>query len=115
MSVPISKLDHFKLETRFGDGFVVNTTIDWEFSNKRTRLSTCRRERPLGRGAFGSVWLERETEGGQLRAVKIIQRNVVVAMGFTQELLALITLADAGVPYPRNFCMIVLIHPNQVH
>lgn len=98
MSVPISKLDHFKLETTFGDGYVVNATIRWDLSTKHKRLWKWRQKRLLGRGAFGSVWLEREEEGGQLRAVKMLQRYDVITMSFTQELVALITLADVGTP-----------------
>lgn len=30
MAIPISKVDHFKLETEFGDGHVVNATYEWD-------------------------------------------------------------------------------------
>lgn len=71
MSVRISKLDNFKLETVFGDGFVMNATFDWHLSTKHKRSTTWRQEKLLGEGGFGSVWLQMEV-GGQLRAVKEI-------------------------------------------
>lgn len=95
MSVPISKIDKFKLETTFGEDYVVNTTYDWNLSTVRKRQSTWKQERLLGRGAFGRVWLEKE-QGGELRAVKELRRNSVVTMGFAQELLSLIALADVS-------------------
>lgn len=49
----------------------------------------------IGSGAFGSVWLEKK-RGGQLRAVKRLQRDSMV--GFSQELLALVTLTDVSPP-----------------
>lgn len=102
MSIAISKLDHFKLQTEFGDGWVINSTFDWELSTKRERFSTWSRQRLLGTGAFGSVYLEKESDGGQLRAVKMIRRNVAATMGFTREILALISVADAS-PLPYAF------------
>lgn len=102
MSVPISKLDNFKLETEFGDGFVVNATFDWDLSTKLKRSTTWKQEKLLGAGGFGSVWLQKEP-GGQLRAVKEIKRHLVVTLGFTQELLALITLADVCPPRDSHF------------
>lgn len=94
MAVPKSMLDRFKVETEFGDGYVVNTTYNWEYSTRQQAQSVRWDEVvQIGAGTFGSVWLER-AEGGQLRAVKRLQRESGV--GFTQELLALITLADAS-------------------
>lgn len=96
MAIPISTLDRFKVETKFGDNYVVNTTYEWEYSTRRVKESVKWNEvKMIGAGTFGSVWLER-AEGGQLRAVKRLQRNSVV--GFSQELLALITLANASSP-----------------
>lgn len=99
MAIPISKLDRFKVETEFGDGFVVHTTYEWEFSSRQLKGSTTWREvKEIGAGAFGSVWLEKEEPGGKLRAVKRLQRSTIARTGFSQELLALITLTDVSVP-----------------
>lgn len=102
MAFPISKLDRFKLETEFNDGYVVHTTYDWEYSTKGPKKSSTWKEvKQIGSGAFGSVWLEKET-GGQLRAVKRLQQHS--AVGFSQELLALITVTD--VSSPRVFAFV---------
>lgn len=100
MSVPISKLDKFKLETTFGDGYVVNTTYDWTLSTLHRRLSTWKQEKMLGKGGFGDVWLQKEAETGKLRAVKELRKDTTMVMGFTQELLTLIGLGDASTPVP---------------
>ncbi|KAL0634820.1 hypothetical protein Q9L58_006253 [Maublancomyces gigas] len=94
MSIPVSKLDHFKMETEFGRDFVINTTAGWNLSTKQNRRTKWHRQRLLGTGGFGSVWLEQEENGSQLRAVKKLQRQDVMRMSFTHELVALITLAD---------------------
>lgn len=95
MATPISKLDNFKLETQFGDGYVDNSTYEWKLSTKRaTGLKRWRSVKMIGAGGFGSVWLEKEDECGQLRAVKMIQRHVIDTTGFSQELAALITLSS---------------------
>lgn len=98
MSVPFSKLDKFKMETVFHDGYVVNTTIGWDLSTTKAVLTTWTRQKKLGSGGFGTVWLEKNEEGGQLRAVKKLQRVDVAQMAFTNELVALITLADVSDP-----------------
>lgn len=95
MATPISKLDNFKLETRFGVGYVENSTYEWKYSTRRaTGLKRWERVKMIGAGGFGSVWLEKERSGGQLRAVKMIQRHVIDTTGFSQELAALITLSN---------------------
>lgn len=96
MAIPISKLDRFKLETEFRDGYVVHTTYDWEYSTKGPqKLARWEEVKQIGSGAFGSVWLEKETGGGGLRAVKRLQRDSLA--GFSQELLALVTLTNVSV------------------
>ena len=52
-----------------------------------------KRERELGRGGFGTVYLEQETEG-QLRAVKIVQRrSEKKAVEYLREVLAMANLS----------------------
>lgn len=65
--------------------------------------------RLIGAGAFGSVWLEQEDKSGQLRAVKRLQRFSLGPTGFGQELLALITLADASTLEIPLYCPAWLI------
>lgn len=97
MAVSISTLDHFKVETTFGDGYVVHTTYEWEFSTRGQKRSTTWEEvKCIGRGAFGSVWLEKEQNGAQLRAVKRIPRATLAGTGISRELLALIAVGDVS-------------------
>lgn len=91
-------LDNFKLETTFGDGFVVTKNYEWDLSTRRqTGVTTWTAERLIGTGAFGSVWLEK-SDSGRLRAIKRMERHMVMQTGFSSELLALITLADVSIP-----------------
>lgn len=106
MAVPVSTLDHFKVETTFGDGYVVNTTYEWELSTRGQKRSyTWEEVKCIGRGAFGSVWLEKEQKGGQLRAVKRLPRASLIDTAFSQELLSLITVG--AVSYPRMFLCVL--------
>lgn len=107
MATAISKLNSYKLETKFGKGYVENNNYEWKFSTRRAAGSTkWRRKQLLGVGGFGCVWLEEEESGSQLRAVKAIQKHVMVETGFSQELLALITLTDVCTNY--CFCPSIL-------
>lgn len=98
MTAQAPKLDNYKLETEFYDGYVVHTTSEWELATKRRKQSTWKSERKIGAGAFGGVWLEREKERGRLRAVKKLPRDSLPrADFFLQELLALAKLKDVSV------------------
>lgn len=78
---------------------MVQTTYEWEFSSRKIKkLSRWNEVRLIGAGGFGSVWLEQEEGGGQLRAVKRLQRSSLGRTGYAQELLVLIMLADASSP-----------------
>lgn len=95
MSTPPPTLEHYKLETEFHDGYVVNRTYEWDYSVRREKgLLKWKRGKSLGRGAFGVVYLEEEETTGELRAVKCLERTSAVLMeaGVTRELLALIIL-----------------------
>lgn len=99
MSTPTPTLEHYKLETEFHDGYVLNRAYEWDYSVRReTSMVKWKRGKSLGKGAFGEVWLEEKEEGGMLRAVKCLERNsaVLIETGVTRELLALITLTDVS-------------------
>lgn len=75
MAIPISKLDCFKVETDFKDGYVVQTMYDSEYSQKGpSNSSMWVEEKQIGSGALGCVWLEKGS-GGQLRAAKRLLRH----------------------------------------
>lgn len=94
----MAKLNKYKLETEFHDKYVVSPAYEWNLSERRpSGFWKWKQEKILGSGAFGTVHLKKEQNEGQLRAVKIIRRHDVGGTGFTQELLALITLMDVRV------------------
>lgn len=100
MSTPNPALGHYKLETEFHDGYVVNPMYEWDYSIRCVKsLVKWKRGKTLGKGAFGEVWLEEE-EAGERRAVKCLERHSEVLMdaGVTRELLALITLTEVQGP-----------------
>lgn len=112
MTTPVPKFDHYKLETKFHDDYVVHTAYEWELSTRRKVLSTWKSERIIGAGAYGSVSLEKEKERGKLRAVKRLPRGSLPETGFSQELLALTKLKDASSPRAFaniNSCRVIKI------
>lgn len=96
MTALVPKLDNYKLETEFCDGYVVHTTYEWELAARRPKESVWKQIKKIGAGAFGGVWLEKERESGQLRAVKMLPRDSLPKASFTQELLALVKLKDVS-------------------
>lgn len=93
MSSSTSRLDRYKLNTEFTENTVTHRTIQSNPTMRQRRievLTTWVRERKLGAGAFGEVWLQREKTSGNLRAVKAISKRQLR----TQEVDALIDLQD---------------------
>lgn len=72
-------INDFKLDATFHEGFTEH--------RKGDICERWKRERKLGAGGFGVVWLEREQATCSHRAVKIIQNASRV--DFRKELLAL--------------------------
>lgn len=66
-----------------------NVTTDWF------------RERELGNGANGVVWLERAT-GGAVRAVKLLQKSKSVS-NYLQELLAMTKLSRVIIHFDEAY------------
>lgn len=92
MSTP--NFDNYKLDTQFHGDYVTSPNYEWESSVRRQKGSSkWKRQREIGAGAFGSVWLEKN-DGGQPRAVKSLHQK---GINFLRELLAFITLLDACV------------------
>jgi hypothetical protein len=97
-------IEHFKLDAQiYGDH-----TLHTEYVSDPTRgMRKARvekrwyKERHIGRGGFGDVWLEVQKEGDQAtaeRAVKRIQKRRMEAMeiDYKRELLALAKLSRVG-------------------
>jgi len=94
-SASISDLvDHFKLESEFRQDCTLEITQT--LSDKRaSRMVRAERkwikEKDLGSGAFGDVWLEKNQHGGT-RAVKCVQKNGT-GLDYYKELLAMAKLS----------------------
>lgn len=74
------RLDRYKLNSEFTTDSVTHRTIQSDLVTRSRRievLTTWVDERKLGAGAFGQVFLQRETVSGQLRAVKVIPQHLV--------------------------------------
>lgn len=101
MSTSAPALNYYKLETEFHDGYVLHRTYEWQYSVRHeTSVVKWTRGKTLGKGSSGVVWREEES-GGEIRAVKCLERRSSHLMdaGVTRELLALITLTEVGSPF----------------
>ena len=85
-----------ELTTRFGDGTVqhIYYVSNRNARQRRIRIEeTWRRERELGNGTFGRVWLETCVSGtktGEVRAVKEVSKNAAsTAIDYGRELEAI--------------------------
>lgn len=75
-----SKLARYKIRTTFDIDFVEHTlhTSDLRSRQRRVEVKTkWTREKELGSGAFGVVWREIEETSRELRAVKIIPKQLL--------------------------------------
>ena len=87
----------YKLKTKFFNGHVQHTTFCSDASRGRRRVEVVTnwsKERELGRGSFGTVFLEK-TEKGERRAVKEIMKdkNSRAKIDYRRELGAMAMLA----------------------
>lgn len=85
--------NRYKIESEFGTDAVTHHTFKTDLRTGQRRVkveTTWVRERKLGTGTFGEVYLEQEQESGELRAVKVISRAHVKI----QEVESLIDLRD---------------------
>lgn len=94
METDASKLDRYRLETRFdGDNVVIHTIYKTDLDTGMRKTPTqekWRQKSEIGVGGFGAVWLEEE--GGQLRAVKMLRRTRNI--DYSRELSTLAKLND---------------------
>ena len=97
MTSPDLVIGYHKLDTEFFNGHVRHTTFHSDASRGRRRVRVVKkwyRGRELGRGSFGTVFLER-SEKGERRAVKEIakDKNSRIVIDFRRELMAMAILA----------------------
>ena len=90
-------IGYHKLDTKFFDGHVRHTTFHSDASQGRRQVKVVKkwyRGRELGRGSFGTVFLEK-SEKGEHRAVKEIakDKNSRVTIDDKRELMAMAILA----------------------
>ena len=97
MASPDIVIGYHKLDTEFFTGHVQHTMLRSDAAQGRRRVKVVKkwyRDRELGRGSFGTVFLER-SERGEYRAVKEIarDRNSTVRIDYRRELMAMAILA----------------------
>lgn len=91
----LGEFNLYKLNTKFGNGHCQHMT---QAADSTIRATTWRRVKVLGRGGFGTVWLEKEDAGG-LRAVKTIEKTESGDVWTSKELLALTKLNTVYIYY----------------
>ena len=109
MASPDLVVSYHKLDTKFFTGSVQHTTFRPDAGQGRRRLKVVEkwyRDRELGRGGFGTVFLERPGKG-ECRAVKGIakDKNSTVKIDYRRELMAMAIFAkvrDVGVSTGRT-------------
>lgn len=83
MASSMERFSRYKLRSVFHDNTVVHTTYksDLRLGLRKVEVkATWTREKKLGSGAFGVVWLEKElggteSTGAEFRAVKIVSKE----------------------------------------
>lgn len=100
------KHDRYKLQTEFHEHIVVHKTYTSDLVGKKRRVEvTIRwsRERVIGAGGFGTVWLQKE-QGSGLGAVKTISKHQPGGqkIDFSRELETLAKLRELEVSAQRE-------------
>ena len=107
MASPDLVIDYHKLDTKFLADHVQHTTFRSDASQGRRRVKVVKkwyRDRELGRGSFGTVFLER-SEKGEYRAVKEIakDKNSTIKIDYKRELTAMAILTKVrDIDAPRT-------------
>lgn len=97
-STLFSEIEQYKFNTTFSNnGSTYQHAIPADPETATTRFEIWKRVKLLARGAFGTVWLEAEEKGQQLRAVKRIAKT-----NNALHLRELLTLTELKV-YPKHF------------
>ena len=100
-------VDYHKLDTKFFADHVQHTTFRSDASQGKRRVKVVKkwyRDRELGRGSFGTVFLER-SEKGEYRAVKEIakDKNSTIKIDYKRELTAMAILTKVrDIDAPRT-------------
>lgn len=92
MASKTSKVDQYKLDAELRNDTVVHTTRMVAGKRIAVPRMAWKRERKLGEGGFGVVWLEKEEGSGELRAVKVLSKLQV----HIREVEAMIELQDVS-------------------
>jgi hypothetical protein len=85
-------VDYFRLDAIYDPTHAVTRqNVRAADGARRTAVREWKRIDDLGQGAFGTVWLEKETVNGQLRAVKKVSKNgsTTEEMDYIREVVAL--------------------------
>jgi hypothetical protein len=85
-------VDFFRLDASFDPVYAVTReNVRAAHGKRQTVVKEWKRTKGIGSGAFGTVWPEKETEKGDLRAVKEVSKNgsTTARTDYTQELVAL--------------------------
>ena len=98
-------IGYHKLDTEFFTGHVRHTTCHSEAARSKRRVTVVKnwyRGREIGRGSFGTVFLEK-SENGEDRAVKDIakNRNSKIVIDYRRELMAMARLAKVRETAPK--------------
>ena len=96
MASPDPMIDYHKLDTKFFTGHVQHTTFHSDAPEGRRwvkEVTNWYRDREIGCGSFGTVFLER-SEKGEYRAVKEIakDKNSTIKIDYRRELMAMAIL-----------------------
>jgi hypothetical protein len=86
-------VEHFKLNAQFSPDYVQHSFHVARNQQKVTVVQKWSKQKLIGQGGFGAVWLEAES-GGQLRAVKVSKFTTQrLENDYMKELIALAKLS----------------------